>query len=235
MSGPIVGLGGWLKNSFIDYPGTVSTVLFFNRCNLRCPYCHNPGFVDGQESIVVTEDDLFLFLEKRKRHLGGVVFTGGEPLLFTSAFKVREKMRQLPYAIKLDTNGLQPDKLALFSPDYCALDIKTDVAGYSQYLGYTAADCARRLADSVAFVKSLGQQGEIRITVAPRLADCETLEKIAALVAGVSKIKIQRLRLDREILDRGFFSEIENEPSYDSVVTLYRDRLLQSCGSVEIR
>jgi len=45
MSVEDIGVIGWQKNSFIDFPGTVSTVLFFRGCNLRCPYCHNPDIV----------------------------------------------------------------------------------------------------------------------------------------------------------------------------------------------
>ncbi|MFW6245214.1 MAG: 4Fe-4S cluster-binding domain-containing protein, partial [Fibrobacterota bacterium] len=43
-------ISGWVKSSFVDFPGAVSTVLFLSGCNLRCPYCHNPQVVkDGHE------------------------------------------------------------------------------------------------------------------------------------------------------------------------------------------
>ena len=50
MCSRFVGVAGWLKNSFIDFPGTVSTVLFYSGCNLRCPYCHNPGLLLNSDS-----------------------------------------------------------------------------------------------------------------------------------------------------------------------------------------
>jgi len=35
-------IGGLQKQSFIDYPGRVSCVVFLAGCNFDCPYCHNP-------------------------------------------------------------------------------------------------------------------------------------------------------------------------------------------------
>ena len=40
-------IGGVQKNSFIDFPGRISCVLFLTGCNFHCPYCHNPELARG--------------------------------------------------------------------------------------------------------------------------------------------------------------------------------------------
>ena len=66
----------------VDGPG-IRTVIFFNKCLLRCKYCHNPECFNMQ-GLNYTCDDL---IEKIKRYkpyygeTGGVTLSGGEPLL----------------------------------------------------------------------------------------------------------------------------------------------------------
>ena len=66
-------IGGWQKNSLIDFPGKVSCVLFLSGCNFDCPYCYNPDLARGNPSVVLSEAEVFEFLEKRKGFLDGVV------------------------------------------------------------------------------------------------------------------------------------------------------------------
>ncbi|MCK5835746.1 MAG: 4Fe-4S cluster-binding domain-containing protein, partial [Desulfobacula sp.] len=75
-------IGGFQKNSLIDFPGTIACVVFTSGCNFICPYCHNPdlaaGPLEGGGSLC-DPDTIFSFLERRKGQLSGVVITGGEP------------------------------------------------------------------------------------------------------------------------------------------------------------
>jgi len=38
-------IGGFVKQSLIDYPGKIAAVVFTQGCNFRCGYCHNPQLV----------------------------------------------------------------------------------------------------------------------------------------------------------------------------------------------
>ena len=60
---------------------------------------------------VMDENELYDFLSKRKGLLDGVVFTGGEPLLRRDIAPVMQKIREMGFKIKLDTNGNHPDRL----------------------------------------------------------------------------------------------------------------------------
>ncbi len=75
--------GGLQKNSFIDYPGRISCILFVSGCNFDCPYCHNPGLVKGgpMASPSLNGEAVFEFLELIICSFDGVGIFGGEPTL----------------------------------------------------------------------------------------------------------------------------------------------------------
>lgn len=66
--------------------------------------------------------------EKRQGILQGVCVTGGEPTLQRDLRKFLQKIKELEYPIKLDTNGYMPEVLwELLQEhliDYVAMDIK---------------------------------------------------------------------------------------------------------------
>ena len=76
-------IGGLQKLTLLDYPGKVACTVFLSGCNLRCPYCHNPGLVlpEQSEGSEIPEAEVLSFLERRKGKLDGVCITGGEPTL----------------------------------------------------------------------------------------------------------------------------------------------------------
>jgi len=56
---------GWLKTSFIDYPGHIASTFFYGACNFRCPYCHNGELVDRYKYLLDISEE-----EAKKRLLG---------------------------------------------------------------------------------------------------------------------------------------------------------------------
>ena len=144
------------KTSLIDYPGLLSAVIFFPGCNLRCPWCHNRELVLGDTRAVykdyspqnsgkakagyISLGDALACLEKRRKVLGGVVLSGGEPTLFSGLGELIAAVKSIGLKIKLDTNGLLPDVLeTLFKteetrPGYIAMDLKTSPERYRELL-----------------------------------------------------------------------------------------------------
>ena len=98
-------IGGLQKLTLLDYPGKVACTVFLSGCNLRCPYCHNPALVLPEQSNApgIPESEVFAFLEQRKGKLDGICITGGEPTLQPGLPEFLEKICDLGYAIKLDT------------------------------------------------------------------------------------------------------------------------------------
>ena len=68
----------------VDGPG-IRVVVFFQGCNLRCKYCHNPDTwnVNKGEEYTPVElvNKILRFKSYFERSGGGVTFSGGEPLM----------------------------------------------------------------------------------------------------------------------------------------------------------
>ncbi|MCL2690607.1 MAG: anaerobic ribonucleoside-triphosphate reductase activating protein [Chitinispirillia bacterium] len=226
-------INGWQKSSFIDYPGTVSTVLFLCGCNLRCPYCHNPEVVRGEfEQIdfsVIKE-----YILKHKNFIEGVVISGGEPTLCDDLQEICGDLRGLDLKIKLDTNGLLPQKITQCAPDYLALDIKTSFNKYPALLGAPYTDCTERLRQSIGVVKKMGDKAEIRITAVPGIVDREDIESLRKELHGVRKIFIQPFVPAPCMLDPSYSSV---KPYPQEELELWRGLFLREgvdCGVREI-
>ncbi|MCX5905055.1 MAG: anaerobic ribonucleoside-triphosphate reductase activating protein, partial [Proteobacteria bacterium] len=42
---------GFIETSFVDWPGSICSVLFLPNCNFRCSYCHNADLVLHPETM----------------------------------------------------------------------------------------------------------------------------------------------------------------------------------------
>ena len=75
--------GVLVKTTLVDFPGHVASAIFLTGCNLRCPYCYNTGLVLNNEEPenLVSVNELFEHLEKRKNVISALAISGGEPLV----------------------------------------------------------------------------------------------------------------------------------------------------------
>lgn len=111
--------------------------------NFRCPFCHNGELVlDPGCQPLIPEEEVLSYLKKRQGILQGVCVTGGEPTLQRDLRAFLQKIKELEYPIKLDTNGYMPGVLwELLQEkliDYVAMDIKASRDNYARG-GGTAA------------------------------------------------------------------------------------------------
>ena len=123
-------IGGLQKTSLLDFPEKIAAIVFTMGCNFRCGYCHNPELINGEAKI----EEVFEFLKTRQGKLDGVVITGGEPCLQKDLPEFIKQVKELGFAVKLDTNGSFPEMLEKVLPDldYVAMDIKAPLEKYSQ-------------------------------------------------------------------------------------------------------
>ena len=224
------GVIAWQKYSFIDFPGTISTVLFFGGCNLRCPYCHNPEIVLNRlPEIPLTE--ITGYLDKRKGTVEGVVLSGGEPTLHASLPETIALFRDAGFKIKLDTNGLNPDIVIRCSPDYLAVDLKTSFDKYS-LLGCGLPDTRERIEKTLEIARSMGLDAEVRITVAPKITDDESIRKMAEVLKGIYRVYLQPVQLNVPLLDPSF---AETLPLTTETIETFRKVIAEVVDYCEIR
>ena len=136
---------GLQKMTLLDFPGRVACTVFLGGCDMRCPFCHNAELIDGTAPAVMESEELLAFLKKRQGLLDGVAVTGGEPLLRGKELaELAEKIRDLGYPMKLDTNGTHPERLRELIDRglvrYVAMDIKNSPDRYAQTCGLETLD-----------------------------------------------------------------------------------------------
>lgn len=203
-------IGGLQKNSLIDYPGKVSSVVFFSGCNLRCPYCHNPELAKWSPSrpSLLHEDAVCGFLESRKGLLDVVVISGGEPTLQEGLFSFCERLKGMSYRVKLDTNGTHSEVVRRLVEeglvDYFAMDIKTDPFHYSPLIAEEFEP--RAIFSSIRILMESGLPYEFRTTCVKPLVDAHVIDHIAKTIKGAELFVLQRFRAGR-VLCPEFFKD----------------------------
>jgi pyruvate formate lyase activating enzyme len=115
-----------------DFPGRLAAIVFTQGCNFHCPFCHNGSLLPMDADSLIGEDTVLGFLQKRKKLLDGVVISGGEPCLQDDLAGFCRQVREMGYAVKLDTNGSRPavieGLLAENLVDFIAMDIKAPMS-----------------------------------------------------------------------------------------------------------
>ena len=186
---------GFQKMTLLDFPGRVACTIFTAGCNFRCPFCHNAGLVTHLDTAArVDEQEILSYLIKRKGILDGVCITGGEPTLQRDLPEFIRRVRELGYAVKLDTNGADPKTLAALLRegliDYVAMDVKNCPARYAETVGLTDFDLAP-VRESVKLLLRGGVDFEFRTTVADELHTPQDIGALAAWIAGAPRYFIQ--------------------------------------------
>ncbi len=167
----------------VDGPG-IRTVVFFNGCNLRCKFCHNPEtWVKKEDNI--TSDELVKKILKNKPYYqnnGGVTFSGGEPLLhYDFLLETCKKLKEENIHIALDTAGigLGHYKRLLNLVDLVILDIKSITKE-----GYQKITQTNQYDEFKTFINELNKSNKevwIRQVIIPEENDTEEYVKDLAV------------------------------------------------------
>ena len=241
------GIGSFIKTTLLDFPGRVSCTVFLKGCNLYCPYCYNLNLVKPElmlNSPDIPLEEVFEHLERRKNVLTGITVSGGEALLNPLCKKIIIKAHELNYLVKLDTNGTVPSKLEELlksretSPDYIAMDLKTDPENYSLLLPsatqkkltpeqkeITNKTLYSNLKKSVDLISSFpADKREWRTVLVPSLVDESSIKKIASFLPADSRL---------------FLSEFQNgsciNPDFNSISPFTKEnteKLLQAAKNI---
>lgn len=187
---------GLQKMTLLDFPSHVACTVFLGGCNFRCPFCHNAGLVlRPLDAPDVPKEEFFSFLKKRQGVLDGVAVTGGEPTLDPDLAPFLRRIKEMGYAVKLDTNGSRPRVLAELLADglvdYVAMDVKSSPSRYAEAAG---TDAWESVCESLEVLRESGVPYELRTTLTRELHDRETLEEMGRAIAGAPVLYLQTYR-----------------------------------------
>lgn len=194
-------LSGIQKFTLLDFPGHIACILFTGGCNYRCGFCHNPEFVLPEELAklrknFIPEEAALNFLKKRRGMLDGVVISGGEPTIMPDLERFIRKVRNLGFAVKLDTNGNHPEVLrSLIGKglvDYVAMDFKTSLSGYRALVGNGADEM--KLRESIELLKEGAVEYEFRTTLIREVHTPAILKTMCKTLSGVKRLYLQTFR-----------------------------------------
>ena len=198
-------ISGLQKLTLLDYPGHVACTVFTAGCNFRCPFCHNAPLVlpermqgdeDGSETVLA-------FLKKRQGILDGVAVTGGEPLLHRDMADFLRKVKDLGYAVKLDTNGSFPQRLRELVEaglvDRVAVDIKNAPALYARTIGVPGFDLGP-VEETKNYLLSGPVEYEFRTTVVRGLHTRESLIQAAQWISGAREYYLQQFKDSGDVI-----------------------------------
>ncbi|MBR5113582.1 MAG: anaerobic ribonucleoside-triphosphate reductase activating protein [Clostridia bacterium] len=210
-----MNIQGLQKLTLLDFPGKMACTIFTAGCDLRCPFCHNRSLViNPPAESEFSEDEFFSFLKKRKGILEGVAITGGEPLMQVDIEDFIIRIRELGYAVKLDTNGTFPARLKSLVEkglvDYVAMDVKSSESGYPSCVGIGGFK-TDKINESIEFLKSDKVDYEFRTTVAKGLHTKEDIEQLGRWIQGAKRHFLQAFTDSGDLIGFGLepFSKAE--------------------------
>ena len=166
-------IGGLQPVTASDFPGRMAAIVFTQGCNFHCPFCHNASLLPMDAETLISEDKVLDFLEKRRNLLDGVVISGGEPCLQDNLAGFCRQIKDMGFAVKLDTNGSRPDilkeLLAENCVDFIAMDIKAPLSRLPELTG--SASHGPQISESISLIAESGVDHIFRTTdVAPLLS-----------------------------------------------------------------
>lgn len=187
-------IAGIQRLTLIDYPGRIACTVFLAGCNFRCPFCQNAALLDGGLPEPIQPDIFLSFLKKRRGLLSGVCVSGGEPLLHPGLKNLLLSLKELGYAVKVDTNGSDPDRLKDLCRekliDAVAMDIKAAPEKYPAATG-TPGLAVSPVLESAAFLMEGRLPYEFRTTVVEELHDDGDFYAIGRWLAGARRYFLQ--------------------------------------------
>ncbi|MFP4112239.1 MAG: anaerobic ribonucleoside-triphosphate reductase activating protein [Candidatus Woesearchaeota archaeon] len=201
-------IAGFQRTTLIDYPGRIASVIFLDRCNFRCGFCHNKELVtDIDFSSFLELDSVLELLERRKHLVDSVVITGGEPCLNSGIIDLAEELKKRLFHVKLDTNGTFPKILEKLIGrnyvDFIAMDIKSAIKK-NRYVEAAAVNVdIDKLSDSINLIKNSGLDYEFRTTLVPGIVTENDLLLIGEYLKGSKKYVIQQFNKG-DVIDPSF-------------------------------
>ena len=186
---------GFTETSLLDWHGRIAAVLWIGGCDFVCPFCHSYRMADDDPALaLVPWEDIARTLRRKRDWYGGVVLTGGEPLMHPEVFELCRRLKEIGQQVKIDTNGSFPYALKtlveLKLVDAVAMDVKAPLdARYAKAAG-RHVDVAP-LRRTIRLLLESGLEHEFRCTLVPGLINPDDIATIAEAIKGAQAVALQ--------------------------------------------
>ena len=231
-------ISGIQKMTLLDFPGKVACTVFLHYCNYRCPFCHNSELLEGKPQPLMTEEEFFKFLSTRQGLLDGVCVSGGEPTLTPNLEDFLKKIKDMGFAVKLDTNGSNPQLLKHLVEaglvDYVAMDVKNSPARYPETVGIALKNM-EALEESLRFLIDGTLPYELRTTLVAQLHDADSITEMGVWLSSLVPGKRPEKFSLQSFVDRDTVKFAGLSAPAEDMVTQYADILSQYVGEVTIK
>ncbi len=218
---------GFQKLTLVDYPEKLACILFTAGCNMRCPYCHNSQLVLCPDAFpAVPDEEIFSYLDERKKILDGVVISGGEPTIHNSLYDYILRIKEYGLLVKLDTNGTNPDVIRRLVEsrlvDYVAMDVKNSLDSYSETVGISSYDTTA-VKESIEYLKEGHVDYEFRTTVTKETHSEKNFHSLASLLEGSLSYYIQNFVPNENTMTKGLHPLTRDE--LETYIGILRKRI----------
>ena len=177
-------IGGLQPVTASDFPGRMAAIVFTQGCNFHCPFCHNSSLLPMDAADLLGKDAVLGFLQKRRKLLDGVVISGGEPCLQDDLAGFCRQVREMGFAVKLDTNGSRPEVIRTLLAEHCvdfiAMDIKAPLSRLQELTGRSSH--GPQIRQSISLIAASGVDHFFRTTDVKPLLSCKDHRSIRELV-----------------------------------------------------
>jgi pyruvate formate lyase activating enzyme len=223
----MVQIKGFLETSFLDWPGRICAVLFLPYCNFRCPYCHNhPLVMNPDRYPSLAPEEVIDRLHPYREWIDGVCVTGGEPTLHPELPVLIGKIRRHRFAVKLDTNGSNPDMLERLIEggqiDSVAMDVKAPLDRFHYRRAAGVSVDLERIVRSIEILKRGKVEYQFRMTVVPGLHREEDIRSLGNRLRAGERLVLQNFNPENP-LD----SSLRETQPYDPIHVKRMEREVQ--------
>ncbi len=218
-------IGGFQKTTLLDYPDKIACIIFTQGCNLNCPFCHNSSLINKSKESLISEKEIFDYLEKRVGILEGVCITGGEPLLQKDIGTFIQRIKSYGYKVKIDTNGSNPELLKELLDkkliDYVAMDIKNTFDKYEITSGKKVN--IDNIKKSIDIINKSKIDYEFRTTLVKEFHNINDIENICKILKKNSKYYLQNFVNSEGVLNKDLhgFSLEELKDMKKKLINIY--------------
>jgi pyruvate formate lyase activating enzyme len=192
-------IAGYHPTTLIDWPGRLAAIVFLPGCNLRCGFCHAGSLLAPPDESIPLEAVLENIAE-REGWVDGVVICGGEPTVWPTLEDFIRRFRERGLAVKLDTNGTHPARLARLIDsrlaDAVAMDVKAPLdERYAAACGKPDLDLGavgRSIDLLLAASAASAVEVEFRTTLCPAVVGEAEIRAIGRRIARARRWVLQR-------------------------------------------